>query len=66
MKGDVEKSIENSEKALSLAPDFAVAHNNLGIAYLQKGEKDKAREHLEKARSLGYEVAPQILSEVAP
>ena len=49
---------------MKLAPDFAVAHNNLGIAYLEKGEKEQAKTHLLKAKELGYEVASEILTEI--
>ena len=64
MKGDVDKSIEYGLKALKLAPDFAVAHNNLAIAYLEKGEKEKAIDHYDRAVALGYEVAPEIVAEI--
>ena len=37
MKGLVEDSIEMSLKAVQLNADFAPAHNNLAIAYLEKG-----------------------------
>ncbi|MGD9369240.1 MAG: tetratricopeptide repeat protein, partial [Desulfobacteraceae bacterium] len=57
-------SIENSEKALKIAPDFAVAHNNLGIAYLEKGDKERAKTHIHKAKELGYDVAPRIIQEI--
>jgi len=65
MKGMPDESIEASKKALELEPEFAVAHNNIGIAYLEKGEMSLARKHIEKAQALGYEVAPEILKEVA-
>jgi Flp pilus assembly protein TadD len=60
MKGDLDKSIEASLKAIELEPKFGVAHNNLAIAYLEKGETVLAAQHLGKAEALGYEVAPQI------
>ena len=64
MKGEIDESIKNSLKALELAPEFAVAHNNLAIAYLEKEDYDKAVEHCDKAMKLGYEVAPRILEEI--
>jgi tetratricopeptide (TPR) repeat protein len=64
MKGRVDDSIETNHKALKLHPEFAPAHNNLVIAYLEKGEKDLAIEHCDKAVALGYDVAPQILEEI--
>jgi Tfp pilus assembly protein PilF len=41
-----------------------VAYNNLGIAYLEKGEYALAVQHLDKALDLGYEVAPGIMDEI--
>jgi tetratricopeptide (TPR) repeat protein len=64
MKGRVDDSIEMNLKALELNPDFAPAHNNLAISYLEKGETDLAVEHGDKAVALGYEVAPEILKEI--
>jgi tetratricopeptide (TPR) repeat protein len=51
-------------KALKLHPDFGPAHNNLAIAYLEKGEHQAAIEHCEKAVASGYEVPPEILKEI--
>jgi tetratricopeptide (TPR) repeat protein len=59
-----DESIEANLKALKLHPDFAPAHHNLAIAYLEKGEAKEAIEHCEKAVALGYEVPPEILKEV--
>jgi tetratricopeptide (TPR) repeat protein len=64
MKGLVTESIEANLKALELQPNFAVAHNNLTIGYLEKKEFDKAAKHCDRAKELGYEVAPEILKEV--
>jgi tetratricopeptide (TPR) repeat protein len=64
MKGLIDESIETSLKVLDLEPGFAIAHNNLAIAYLEKGENDLAVKHVDKAVELGYEVAPEILKEV--
>ena len=60
MKGEVEESIEASQQALKIEPNFPIAHNNLGIAYMEKGEFAKAIAHIDQARALGYEVAPQV------
>ena len=51
-------------KILDLEPSFAVAHNNLAIAYLENGEYEMAVKHCDKAVKLGYEVAPEILKEI--
>ena len=63
-KGLIDKSIETNLKALAVDPDFAIAHNNLAINYLEKQEYDLAVMHCDKAKSLGYEVAPEILAEI--
>lgn len=63
-KGWVDKSIQANLKALGIDPSFAVAHNNLAIAYLENKDYAKARKHCEKAKALGYEVAPEIIAEL--
>ena len=64
MKGMIEESIETNLKVLGHEPNFAVAHNNLAIAYMEKGAFDLAIQHCDEAMNLGYEVAPQILNEL--
>jgi tetratricopeptide (TPR) repeat protein len=64
MKGMIDESIETSLKVIELQPNFAVAYNNLAIAYLEKGEHVLAVKHVDKAVELGYEVSPEILKEV--
>lgn len=62
--GLIDQSIETNLKALAVDPDFAIAHNNLAINYLEKKEYDLAVKHCDKARTLGYDVAPEILAEI--
>jgi tetratricopeptide (TPR) repeat protein len=64
MKGLIDESIEANKKVLELEPNFAVAHNNLAIVYLEKGEHELALKHVDKAVELGYKVAPEILNEI--
>jgi len=64
MSGLVDESIAANKKALSIEPDFSVAHYNLSIAYLEKGERQKAVEHFDRAKALGFEVAPEIAQEI--
>ena len=64
MKGDVNAAIEACENALKVEPNFPVAHNNIAIAYLEKGDKAKAVEHVRRAMELGYDVAPEIQKEI--
>jgi len=64
MKGMVDESIEADLKALDREEGFAVAHNNLAIAYLEKKNYELAIKHGDKARELGYDIAPEILKEI--
>lgn len=64
MKDLVYESIETSKKALEIEPNFPIAHNNLAIAYLENKEYKLAAEHIDKAISLGYEVAQELLDEI--
>ena len=64
MQGNVQESIETNLKAIALEPRFGIAHNNLAIAYLEKGEIEKAARHCDQALALGFEVAPEIISEI--
>ena len=64
MKGMVDESIETSLKVLDLEPAFGVAYNNLAIAYMEKGLFEDAVQQVDKAVSMGYEVAPEILKEL--
>ncbi len=66
MKGLVEEGIKANLKALEIDPDFPVAHNNLAVGYLQTRDFDKALFHCDKAEALGYEVAPELKTELEP
>ena len=54
-KGKWEDAIYALEKLLESCPGHAPAHNNVGILFCHKGEKEKAFFHLEKAASLNPE-----------
>jgi tetratricopeptide (TPR) repeat protein len=64
MNGQLEESLEANLKTLELEPNFAVAHNNLAIVFLEKKMYDKAAEHCEKAKTMGYPIQPEIESEI--
>lgn len=49
---DIEGAIADYEKAVELDPEDAIANNNLGILYEQKGYQDKAKKKFEKADKL--------------
>ena len=65
MKGLVDEGIKANQEALSVEPKFPIAHNNLAVAFLEKGVFDKAIEHCDAAVALGFEVAPELLEELA-
>ena len=50
--GDFSKSLAYYGKALSLDPDHRGAHEYIGSAYVEMGDLDKAREHLERLKSI--------------
>src|SRR5439155_970990 len=49
---DVDRAISEYQTVLAKRPDFFQGHFNLGIAYQEKGESDKARESLDRAKTL--------------
>ena len=57
-------ALEAAEKAVSLAPTFGLAHNNLAVALYFKGHTDRAKTHAQKARELGYPVHPDFMEKL--
>ena len=53
---DLTGSIRNFEKAVEFEPEFAAAHNSLGVAYKENGQIDEAIKSWEKA----YELRPDV------
>ena len=51
-EGRHDEAIQNLETLLKSSPDFAMAHNDLGVLYYQIGDKNRAREHYENAAQL--------------
>jgi tetratricopeptide (TPR) repeat protein len=47
-----EKIIEELELLLQTFPDYALAHNDLGVFYYKTGEREKSLVHYEKAAQL--------------
>jgi GT2 family glycosyltransferase/Tfp pilus assembly protein PilF len=43
--GDSQKAISLLDKLLQSYPEFALAHNDLGVLYYHTGDKEKARHH---------------------
>ena len=52
VKGDKKGVREALEQFLLSNPDFALAHNDLGVLYFQDGDKDRALKHYERAVAL--------------
>ena len=59
-----DESIQWSRKALELDPNFALAHNHLGQAYLQKHMTDQAIAELKIAVTLSHD-APTCTANLA-
>lgn len=51
-KGKKQEAREALEKLSLDTPDFALAHNDLGVLYFQEGDKTKALKHYERAVAL--------------
>ena len=51
-EGRNEAAIQQLEKLLESFPDFAAAHNDLGVLFYQAGEKAQACEHYQKSAQL--------------
>ena len=50
--GDIDGALEDYQKAVELDPDDAVAQNNLGLLFEQKGYKNAAEERFKRADKL--------------
>ena len=52
--GQIEIAIEQYHKALSLGPESAEAHYNLGLIYLEQEQYDAAVKHARRSYELGF------------
>ncbi|MGD9053168.1 MAG: glycosyltransferase [Desulfobacterales bacterium] len=50
--GDPHKAIKSLTELLERFPDFALAHNDLGVLYYRAGDKQRAQHHYERAVEL--------------
>lgn len=57
-------AIDAFQRSLSLKPDNPFAHSKLGSAYLAMGNKDKAREHYLKLKTLNNAMAEELQREI--
>ena len=56
MKGDDERALKSARKATELDPESPLAQNNLAVALFFSGDFTTAKNHMEKAKELGYSV----------
>ncbi|RJQ82998.1 MAG: glycosyltransferase [Desulfobacteraceae bacterium] len=63
-QGQVGEAKQTLERLISMVPDHALAHNDLGVLYYGSGEKDKAQRYYEKAAELAPE-NPVLLKNLA-
>ena len=52
MKGQIDEAIRQFQEAVRLKPDYADAHNNLGVAFAKKGHMDEAIRQFQEALRL--------------
>ncbi len=64
MAGQIDASIALSNEVIDKHPAFGPAWNNLSLAWLEKGDRDKAKEFALKAVEFGYEVEDSYLKEL--
>lgn len=62
MKGEDERAVKAARKGLELEPDSPLGHNNLAVALYFCGNFGDAKNHLDKAKELGYSVDPNFVS----
>ena len=59
---DLAQSIKNYKRAIELEPDYASAHNSLGVAYREAGQTDKAIQSWQKAFALRPDVGYPLMN----
>ncbi len=58
MAGDMDGAMANWKRAVELKADYGFALYNLGLAYLQRGEKTQALDYLQRYKVYCYAVLP--------
>jgi tetratricopeptide (TPR) repeat protein len=53
-QGNLDKALEEYNKALELCPNYVQAYTNLGTVYLGKGDYDSAIQQFKKSLELNY------------
>jgi tetratricopeptide (TPR) repeat protein len=69
--GDADRAITEYQTAVASAPTFFQAHFNLGIAYQEKGHREKAVQALTRAKELATDQeirqrVDQLLAQISP
>ncbi len=62
--GEVDEAIRYATEATQIDPEFPDPYRIFGVCYIQKGEKQKAQECLEKAIKLGDTMAKGVLEKL--
>lgn len=62
MKGEDERALKAARKGAELEPDSPLAHNNLAVALFFAGDYSISKNHMEKAKELGYSVDPKFVA----
>jgi tetratricopeptide (TPR) repeat protein len=65
MLGLLNESIEASKQAIELEPKFGPAYNNIAISLMRMDKHAEAIPYADKAAEMGYDVAPEIMDELA-
>lgn len=65
-KGSYAEAIRNYSQALRIDPDYAEAHNNIGVVLIRQGKINEAATHFQKAVNLkaNYAAAQKNLRKV--
>ena len=65
MDGQLDEAKASLDKAVELEANFGPAWNNLALYWLEKQDKEKARECIAKAQETGYEVPEELVAQAA-
>jgi tetratricopeptide (TPR) repeat protein len=59
-EGRTRQAIACYEQALLSKPDFAEAHHNLAVLYVQRGKRSLALDHYTLLKSIDYQMARKL------
>jgi tetratricopeptide (TPR) repeat protein len=55
-----QEAIASYKQALTLKPEYAEAHHNLAVLYLQRGQRSLALEQYHLLQSIDYEMSQKL------